>query len=410
MVLFESTRALCMRLPEKGHIMNRIRMAFIIVIASLVLAASSLAGTIKFARYPHVSNDGRIAFSYHGDIWIAGQDGSNPRRLTAHIARDTFPRFSPDGKWIAFNSDRMGNSDIWLVPVEGGEPRQLTVHSTDDEVLYWTPDGKGIVMATSRGNHPWGSPLYIAPVNGKLPEALPMDRGAAGMIRQDGKMIAFNRLGFRYWRKHYRGNNNTDIWVQDLQSKEIRQLTDQDLKAFKSHTQDAFPMWGADGRIYFMSERDGIFNLWKISPDGGDPVQVTRHGADGVQFPSISPDGKTIVYENEFELWRLELPDGEPRRITIQLAFDPKENRIEYLESEGEADGFTPSPDGEQVAVDFHGEIFIVPSDPETGEKTQVTASPWRDRDEAWSPDGKKIAFITDESLEELLARKRGGD
>ncbi|MFO7768051.1 MAG: S41 family peptidase [bacterium] len=366
------------------------------------LAQPAAADPIKFARYPHTSH-GKVAFTYHGDIWVADLDGKNPYRLTAHVAMDEFPRFSPDGNWVAFNSNRMGNDDIYVVPVTGGVPRQVTFHTTGDRVLYWTPDGERILFSSSRSAHPFMSPLYTVAAEGGLPVPMDMAMGASGMIRQDGSMIAFNRKGFSYWRKGYRGNNNTDIYVQDLGTKEITQLTDLDLKAFREHTQDAHPMWGADGMIYFMSEKDGIFNIWKIAPTGGDPVQVTRHRADGVQYPSISPDGRTIVYENEFELWRLDIPGGRPQKIAVDLAFDPKVNQVEYLRAEDRADDFSPSPDGEEVAVSYHGEIVIVPADPEKGEKRQVTSSPWRDWRQVWSPDGKYLAYISDESLEEEI-------
>lgn len=371
------------------------------VLLFLFSAATVMADPIKFVRYPHVSNDGTIAFSYHGDIWVADGNGDNARRLTAHVARDTFPRFSPDGKWIAFNSDRMGNDDIWVVPVAGGAPRQLTYHSTNDSIQYWTPDGKSIVVATSRGAAPWGSPLHIVPIDGGLPQPLDMDRGAAGMISQDGKHIAFNRGGFRYWRKHYRGNNNTDIWLQDLSTKEMKQLTDTNTEEYRKHTQDAYPMWGADGQIYFMSERDDTFNIWKISPDGGEPSQVTSHKSDGVQYPSISPDGKTIIYENEFELWKLSTEGGSPQKISIDLSFDPKDNLVHVVESDSEASGMSPAPNGEMIAVEYHGEIFLVPTDPEMGEKVQVTRSEWRDRNLAFSPDGKHLAYISDQAGDE---------
>ncbi|HBE71652.1 MAG TPA: hypothetical protein DDW52_26210 [Planctomycetaceae bacterium] len=360
-----------------------------------------MAEPTKFVRYPHISNSGQLAFSYHGDIWVADSDGSGARRLTAHIARDTFPRFSPDGKWIAFNSDRMGNSDIWMVPTTGGVPRQLTHHSTDDSIQYWTPDGKSIIVTTSRGAGPWGSPLYVVPTDGGLPEPLDMDRAAAGMMSQDGKHIAFNRSGFRYWRKHYRGNNNTDIWIQNLATKKISQLTDTKVKEYREHRQDAHPMWGADGQIYFMSERDDTFNIWKISPDGDEPTQVTSHKSDGVQYPSISPDGKTIVYENEFELWKLPIEGGKPERIAIDLSFDPKDNLVHVVESESEARGMSPAPDGETVAVEFNGEIFIVPADPEMGEKVQVTRSEWRDGSVTFSPDGSHLAYMSDQAGDE---------
>ena len=372
------------------------------VVFTFILMVAVQADPIKFARYPH-SSHGKIAFTYHGDIWIADIDGSNPKRLTDHIAMDVYPRFSPDGRWIAFNSNRMGNTDVWLIPVTGGEPRQLTFHTTSDNIQYWTPDGKGIIISTSRGANPWGSPLHIVPLDGGLPVPMDMDIGRAGMISQDGSMVAFNRNSVRYWRKHYAGNNQTDVWIQNLRTKEITPLTDIDTKQFRTHVQDAYPMWGADGMIYFLSERDGFFNIWKISPRGGTPVQVTAHRRDGVQYPSISPDGELITYENEFELWKLPVPDGIPEKITIDLAFDVKKTMVEYLPADNRADGFSPSPNGDYVAVDFHGEIFIVPSESGVGEMRRVTSSAWRDRYQSYSPDGKYIAYVSDESLEEEI-------
>ena len=195
--------------------------------AFAALPATGSADPIRLARDPHI-HGGTIAFSYHGDIWLADANGANPRRLTSHVARDANPRFSPDGRWVAFSSNRMGNYDVFVVPVSGGEPEQLTFHSGDDQVEYWTPDGTGIVVATSRSTHPFGSPLYVVPRSGGLPVALPMDFARAGMIKQDGSMIAFNRENFGETRKGYRGNNSADIYVQDVRSKEIRQLTDEE--------------------------------------------------------------------------------------------------------------------------------------------------------------------------------------
>jgi len=209
-----------------------------IVLVSLLFAASANADPIKFARYPH-SSDGHIAFSYHGDIWVADADGDNARRLTAHVANDTFPRFSPNGQWIAFTSNRMGNNDVFVVPTAGGVPRQVTFHTTNDTVQYWTPDGERIIFSTSRGAHAFYTPLYSVSRMGDLPVPMDMDQGAAGMISQDGSTVAFNRYGMRYWRKGYRGNSNTDIWLQDLASKKITQLTDADTNEFRTHTQDA---------------------------------------------------------------------------------------------------------------------------------------------------------------------------
>ena len=366
------------------------------------LVTSAAAGPIKFARTPHLAK-GKIAFSYHGDIWIANADGSGPRRLTAHVATDTAPRFSPDGTWIAFTSDRMGNNDVYIVPVEGGEPTQLTFMTGDDNALYWTPDGKRILFATNRGDRAWGSPLHTVSVKGGLPVPLPMDQAALGMISPDGKKVAFNRIAPRYWRKGYKGNASAELYVMDAGGGNIAQLTNTKIEDFRTFRQDFMPMWGADGMIYFLSERDGFFNIWKIAPSGGTPVQATFHKKDGIQFPSISPDGTEIIYECEFDLWKMKVPSGKPERIALDLAFDPKTNLVEYLAVDGRADGFARSPKDDYLAVDYHGEIFLVPTEEGIGEMRQITASPWRDRFEAYSPDGKYLAYVSDESLEEEI-------
>ncbi len=189
--------------------------------------------------------------------------------------------------------------------------------------------------------------------------------------------------------------------MQDVRTKKITQLTDLDFKQSRTHRQDQYPMWGADGMLYFASERDDTFNIWRIAPAGGAPVQVTRDKGDGLQFPSISPDGKTIVYESGFDLWTLDVPGGSPKKVTIDMAFDPKDNLISFVQTKNKADGFAPSPDGDYLAVDHHGEIFIVPTDPEVGEKTQVTSSSWRDQEARFSPDGRYVAYISDESKEQ---------
>ena len=369
--------------------------------ASPAVAQSAPREPIKFARYAHVSNDGTIAFTWQDDIWVADKDGGNPHRLTAHVARDFMPRFSPDGKWIAFTSNRMGNNDIYMVPVSGGEPKQLTWFSGDDQALYFTPDGREIVFTSNRGEHPFGSPLYRLPIDGSAPRAMSMDFGRSGMMKQDATMVAFNRTVPSYWRKGYRGNSNADIAVQDLKTGQITELTDTELKQFKTFTHDVHPMWGADGMIYFASERDGIFNLWRIAPAGGAPQQVTKHKDDGVQFPAISPDGRRIVYENEFDLWTIDVPGGQPRKLAISVAADAKENDISTVSTSNRADGFAPSPSGDYVAVDFHGEIVVVPTEAGVGERTAVTSSPWRERYQSYSPDGRRLAYVSDESGDE---------
>jgi tricorn protease len=151
------------------------------------------AEPIRFMRDPNVAGD-LMVFSYQGDIWLSNRDGSNPRRLTNHVARDVAPRFSPDGNWMAFSSDRFGNYDVWLMPVEGGEPTQLTTHTANDMVKGWTPDGR-VIFTTTRGNHPFLSPSYTVSPQGGLPEPMGMDGAAAAAVSPDGRWLASTALG-----------------------------------------------------------------------------------------------------------------------------------------------------------------------------------------------------------------------
>ncbi len=355
---------------------------------------------IRFAHLAHIANDGRIAFTYHDDIWLADPDGSSGRRLTAHVANDFGPRFSPDGKWITFTSNRAGNNDVYLIPAGGGEPRQLTYYSGDDQALYWTPDGKAVIISSNRGPGAYGSPLYRLPVDGAPPEPMGMSTARLGMMKQDGSMIAFNRAlpSTGAWRKAFKGNSAPGITVMDVKGGQIAEITNTDMRDYRNHVNDVYPMWGADGMIYFSSERDGIYNIWRIPPKGGTAQQVTRLKEGGVFYPTISPDGKRIIFQNDFDLWTLDLPNGAPRRVSIPLSFDPKDGDLEVITSDSRADGFSPSPNGEYVAVDFRGNIQIVPSEQGIGEKTPVATTAWRENNERYSPDGRKIAYISDES------------
>lgn len=355
---------------------------------------------VKFARWPHVAH-GRLVFSYQGDLWIGNADGSNVRRLTSHVASDVRPRFSPDGTEVAFTSNRAGTNHVWVVSIEGGEPRQLTHHPAGDNVQYWSPDGSAVVITSARGPEAFRNPLYLAPIDGSIPEPMPMDAATAGMIRQDGGMVAFNRKGFSFTRRGYLGNNAADLWVQNLQTREFRQLTNLDVQAYQEQGHTALPMWGADGLIYYIAETNGPFNIWRISPTGGEPEQVTFHTVDGVQYPSISPDGRTIAYSKGFDLWTLEVPAGTPQRLTLDMRVDPREQWLEMHTFSNRAEGFSPSPDGEYVAVDVRGRLFIVPAESGVGEVIQVTDTHWRDRYHSWSPNGRWLAYISDASGEE---------
>ena len=260
--------------------------AGLLALAIVAPAAPATAEPIKFARYPHVAN-GKLVFSYHGDIWIAAQDGSNPTRLTAHVRPRHVPRLSPDGTRVAFTSNRFGNDDVFVIPVTGGEPRQLTFNTTGDVVQNWTPDGKGIIFSTQRSISPWLNPLYVVPVEGGLPHAMDMDTANTGMIKQDGSMARLHAQGGRLLAEGEQGQSDRRHLGSGRQVEEDHQAHRSRSEAVPVWVHDTSPMWGADGQIYFASERDEIFNIWRIAPTGGAPAQVTRHRQDG---DSVSVD------------------------------------------------------------------------------------------------------------------------
>jgi tricorn protease len=374
--------------------------------AFLMLVTTWAAAEVKLLRHPSY-HDGKVAFSYLGDIWVANEDGSNPQRLTVHKARDVYPRFSPDGKWIAFSSNRYGNYDVFVMPATGGSPRQLTFHSAADLVVGWAPDSKRVLFQSSRGLMYPGIPnLYEVSIEGGLERPVPTDWGYSGSYSQDGSKFAFNRHPMVWWRQHYRGSYAADLWVMDVKAKKFRQLADGDYKG-----NYFWPMYAADGYIYFVSDRmsdeskakpgshevlKSVNNIWKIPEGGGHAVQVTHHSSGRMAFPSISSDGKTIVYEQDFVIWKLDVKSGNSTPIHINIVSDDKENDFETITVHNETEGYDLSPSTKRAAISAHGEIFSIATD--RGDVERVTQSFSREGDPAWSPDGKWIAFVSDKS------------
>jgi tricorn protease len=376
-----------------------------------ILSLVFLLGTLSFAqvkllRQPSYHN-GKVAFSYLGDIWVANEDGSNVQRITVHKARDVSPRFSPDGKWIAFSSNRYGNYDVFIVPAEGGPAKQLTFNAANDTVVGWSADSKMVLFQSSRGLMYPGIPnLYQVSIDGGLEQPVPTDWGYWGSYSPDGSKLAFNRHPMVWWRQHYRGSYAADLWVMDIKQKKYTHLSDGSYKG-----NYFWPMYAADGFIYFVSDRlpdedhikpgskevlKSINNIWKIPEGGGPAVQVTHHTSGRLFWPSISSDGKTIVYEEDFGLWKLDTATGKSTAIPIKIASDDKENNIETITVHNNADSYDLSPSTKRAAVSVHGEIFSIATD--KGDIQRVTASFSRETDPAWSPDGKWIAFISDKS------------
>ncbi len=353
-----------------------------LLIAIVVLLPAFAPAQTRLLRHPTYAK-GKVAFTYLGDIWIANENGSGVTRLTDNLARDVYPRFSPDGASIAFSSNREGNYDVYVIPAAGGKPRQLTFHSANDTVAGWSPDGRKILFTSARGNgaFPVIATLWEVPATGGIETPVPTDWGSYGSYSPDGARLAFTRHPAVWSRKHYRGAYNADLWVMEVAGRKFTKLGDAEYKG-----NYLWPMYGPKGEIYFVSDRTpneknikfggpevmkSVNNIWRISDRGGAPVQVTRHTSGNLYFPSISADGRTIVYEENFGLWKLDTASGKSSEIVVDIKSDVKENETSLVTIANTAEAFHLSPSNRRGAISVHGEIFTIAID--RGEPQRVT-------------------------------------
>lgn len=352
---------------------------------------------IRFARSPDISNDGRlVTFSYLGDIWVVDAIGGVARPVTTHEAHETHPVFSPDGRSIAFSSNRHGSYDVFIVPVQGGKPRRLTFDSAPDHVCGWTPDGKHVLFSSLRGTgFPLAEDLYTVPVEGGREQRVSLGDAREGCFSPDGTRLAFVRGPGVKYRKNYRGSSSTDLWTSKADGSDNRQVT-----TFPGL--DESPMWSPDGKfLYYVSEQFGAANICRLAADGsGKPEQVTFYtGAEAVRDARMSANGKWLVYESGADLGVCST-EGTPvcRKIHIEAYADDRTNPEQIVTFSAGMSEYAFSPNEHYVAFVVFGEIFLMPS--AGGKATRVTTHPGRDHAVSWSPDMKKLVFVSD----------RGGD
>jgi tricorn protease len=364
-----------------------------LVAAALMLAApSGRAGeAIRLANHPALSPDGKtLVFDWDGDIRSVATAGGTARRLTNHPARDREPRFSPDGKQIAFISERSGSPQVHVMPAAGGTPQQLTYHTSGCSLQDWRPDGRHLLINAVR-DHFWRHAQRFFTISTETRQAERLlfdDYGQNGSLSPDGKRLLFTREGPAWWRKGYRGSQASQIWLYDLENKQFRQMLAED-------TGCRWPLWKPDGKgFYYVSARSGSFNLWERDLDRDNGKQLTHFDNDSVAFPCLSRDGSTLVFRHLFDLYCYHPgKDESPRKIDIRHDGDTNKDRIERRVLR-EASEVAFTADGLEIAFIAGGDLWLM--DTELREPRQVTATAEEEKHPVFSPDGRTLLFVAD--------------
>ncbi len=356
----------------------------------------------RLLRQPDISKDA-VVFVYAEDLWIVPRTGGEARRLTSHPGDEVYPKFSPDGKWIAFTGEYDGNADVYIIPSEGGEPRRLTYHPANDMVLGWTPDSKKVLFRSNRASAPAATTrLFLVSIDGGLEEMLPVPRASLTSFSPDGQKIAYNPTSqeFRTW-KRYRGGWNNYIGIYDLKRNSYEEIP-------RSGALDQFPMWRGNA-VYFISDRDGAMNLYRYDLGSKQTRKLTNYTEYDVKWPSAGTDA--IVYENGGLLYSYDLASGKVAHIPITVSSDLTTARPEIKSVSNMIRSFELSPTGVRALVEARGDIFTIPA--EHGSIRNLTDTPGvHEQDAVWSPDGKWIAYLSDRSgeFEIYLRPQKGGD
>ncbi len=381
---------------------RRLRAVVFTGIVLLATVAAEAQINARLIRQPDISAT-QIAFVYGGDIWIVAKGGGIANRLSTPKGEESFPRFSPDGRTIAFTGNYDGNQDIYVMPASGGLPTRITHHPESDRMLDWYPDGETLLFATPMASEKQRfRKLYRVPANGGLPTVLPVPYGEFGAISEDGSMLAYMPLSrdFRTW-KRYRGGTAPEIWLFNLEDFSSQNVTQNDAN-------DSQPMWHGS-TLYFMSDRDGNMraNIWARDLDTGTARQVTFFTDFDVHFPAIGPHD--MVFENGGRLYVMDLATETAEPVEVQVVTD-RATLLPRVESVGGSTaGMDVSPSGKRAVLEARGEVFSLPA--EHGVVRNLTrTSSFAERHPTWSPDGKYIAYFSDRSGEyELTIRPADG-
>jgi tricorn protease len=373
----------------------------LLLLVSGALSAFAAGPTLHLLHKP-VMNKTTIVFTYAGDLWSVSRDGGSATRLTGGGGNETDAAISPDGTTLAFTGEYDGNIDVFTMPVAGGTPKRVTYHPDADRVVGWTPDGSRILFRSNRESFSRFTQLYTVPVTGGPPEVLPLPMACTGAYSPDGKHMIYAPLdggqfapgfnNFVAW-KRYRGGEASYLWLVNFADLSTVKLPRKD-------SNDINPMWIGD-KVYFLSDRNGPMTLYRWDPKSkAEPVELIPNKGKDIDAASAGPSG--IVYEQFGKIMIFDLAAGKPHEVQIDLAADLGEVRPHFQNVSREIRNIKISPTGVRAVMEAHGEILTAPA--EKGDLRNLTNTPGvMERNPAWSPDGKSIAYFSDESGEYAL-------
>jgi tricorn protease len=375
-----------------------------------LIVSCSISEAQTYTRRPYggasVSRS-EIAFSFAGDFWIVDRSGGEARRLTSFPDWKAYPVFSPDGSEIAFSMYANNNLDVYVIPTSGGEPRRLTYHPGTDLARGWTTDGKAVLVESFRAaqRFPGEARLLTIPTGGGMPAELPLPQAGMGSFSPDGARIAYTPLPLPpqdQFHRNYRGGAASSILIGNLSDSRTEELP-------RSDSNDGFPMWIA-GNIYFVSDRAGAYNLFVYDTRSKKVTQLTRFDKYDIRFASASASGDAIVFIQDGAIHLYDMKTASHRPVEIRLSGDFPETKPREVNVASWIRSSDVSPDRKYVLLEAKGDILRV--DLQIGGAENLTQSPEvAERIPRWSPDGKKIAYLSDESGEyQLHIRPSGGE
>ena len=360
------------------------------VLAMLVLLLAGMGSAAEekplLAQQPTISKT-EIVFVYGGYLWSVPREGGAARQLTTG-GHESAPSFSPDGEWIAFSGNYDGNRDVYVMPAEGGTPTRLTWHPGEDDAVGWTPDGKRVLFASERERYADFVKFYTVPKEGGVPEALPMWRAFEGSYSPDGTQMAYvpNIQWQEAW-KRYRGGQTTPIYIVRLSDLRLEQVP-------RDNSNDSYPVWFKD-TVYFLSDRNGAVTLFAYDTKAKTVKQVIEN--KGLDFKSLSAGPDALVYEQFGGIYMYDPQSGKTERVNIQIVGDLPATRAHWTKVGDKIQSAGISPTGVRAVFEARGEILTVPA--EKGDMRNLTRTTGvAERDPAWSPDGKWIAYFSDEA------------